>query len=263
MLTFGQNLAGSVFSTFAVMYGLACSLAPKRTARLFYGYDEKDKGNNVRVGKFLMRLMGAITCGLGLTAAFAIGSELEQLGHMPSLPALEHAIGIGLIPRLLFVMHSLFAGIPSSLRINKIDAWVSLVETSLFLFTVFSGKLVPEFAVNFEVAFCLLLGPLFFFKPSILFKEETPPSRHEKFMTRLAASYTIMSAVLLAALMHPAINALPSVGLTALTWVATLIHLTFVRKDVKECGSSVLAHIAMMASGLAVAAGGLRHYLVM
>ena len=81
-------------------------------------------------------------------------------------------------------------------------------------------------------------------------------------MTRMLASYSVMGAVLVAALQHSSINALPAVGLAASLWVASLIHLTFVRKDVEECGTSTPVHVLMMIIGTLVAIGGLQQYMV-
>lgn len=264
VLTFSQSLAGSAFSLLSVMYGIACGLAPGRTSRLLYGYDESDNNNSPDVGRFLMRLMGAMACGIGLTAAFAIAAELKVLGRVPTPESFTQAIGIGLFPRMLLIIPTLFTGMPSALRINRTDAVVALIHSAAFGMSMFTGKVVPPDSILYlEVAFHLLLGPLIFFRPSILFQPSTTPSRHEKFMTRLVASYSVMGAVLLIGLQRPDINALPATGMAAVTYVASLFHLIFVRKDVEQCGSSVPAHIAMMTIGSAVAVGGLRHFLVL
>lgn len=260
-LTFSQSLAGSAFSLLSVMYGIACGLAPVRTSRLLYGYDESDNANSSDVGRFLMRLMGAMACGIGLTAAFAIAAELKVLGRVPTPESFAHAIGIGLLPRMLMIVPTLFTGMPSALRINRTDAVVGLIHSAAFGISMFTGLVVPRDSVLcLEVAFHLLLGPLIFFRPAILFQPSTPPSRHEKFMTRLVASYSVMGAVMLMGLQRPDINALPAIGMAAVAYVASLIHLIFVRKDMKQCGS-VTAHIIMMIIGAAVAAEGLRHYI--
>ena len=265
VLTFTQNLAGSVFSTFSTIYGLACIVAPERTAHLFYGYDEVDESNGDGGGaRFLMRMMGSIACGIGLTSAFAIGAEIKAgLGKVPPPSTFDKSIGVGLIPRVLLVSYALVTGVPKNLRIVRKDAFVALLQTSLFIASMFTGKIVaPDSIILLEAAFHFLIGPLLFFKPSILFKDSGAPSKHEKFMTRMLASYSVMGAVLVASLQYPAINALPSIGLASVAWVASLVHFTFVRKDVKECGTSVPGHITMMAIGAAVAAGGLCDYLV-
>lgn len=269
-LTFGQNLAGSVFSTFATIYGLACITAPDQTAKLFYngyaGDDEVD--DDVSAGRFLMRLMGSVACGIGLTSAFAIGAEIKAgPGTIPSTETFDKSIGVGLVPRFFLILHTLiFSGsIPTNLRICGKDAVVALVQTCLFLWSMFAPNeagIRPDTIIFIEVAFHCLLGPLLFFKPSILFEESSAPSKHEKFMTRMLASYSVMGAVLVAALQHPSINALPAVGLAASLWVASLIHLTFVRKDVEECGTSTPVHVLMMIIGTLVAIGGLQQYMV-
>mmetsp|Transcript_10205 Transcript_10205/g.22897 ORF Transcript_10205/g.22897 Transcript_10205/m.22897 type:complete len:376 (-) Transcript_10205:36-1163(-) len=268
-LTFGQNLAGSAFSTFATIYGLACIVAPERTAHLFYGYDEDDSTNGDGVGRYLMRLMGSVTCGIGLTSAFAIGAEIKAgPGAIPSTATFDKSIGVGLVPRFLMLLQIVAAGVPSKLRMMTKDAVVALIQTALFLWSMFasgggsSGPMIqPDTIITLEVAFHILLGPLLFFKPSILFQESAPPSKHEKFMTRMLASYQVMGALLVGALQHPAINALPAVGLAAMVWVASLVHFTFVRKDVEECGTSTPAHVAMMIVGVLVAVFGLQQYL--
>ena len=269
-LTFGQNLAGSVFSTFATIYGLACITAPDQTAKLFYngyaGDDEVD--DDVSAGRFLMRLMGSVACGIGLTSAFAIGAEIKAgPGTIPPTETFDKSIGVGLVPRFFLILHTLvFSGsIPSNLRICGKDAVVALVQTCLFLWSMFAPNeagIRPDTIIFIEVAFHCLLGPLLFFKPSILFEESTTPSKHEKFMTRMLASYSVMGAVLVATLQHPSVNALPAVGLAASLWVASLVHLTFVRKDVEECGTSTPVHILMMIIGTLVAIGGLQQYMV-
>eukprot|EP00565_Helicotheca_tamesis_P003762 CAMPEP_0185723726 /NCGR_PEP_ID=MMETSP1171-20130828/469_1 /TAXON_ID=374046 /ORGANISM="Helicotheca tamensis, Strain CCMP826" /LENGTH=250 /DNA_ID=CAMNT_0028391473 /DNA_START=536 /DNA_END=1288 /DNA_ORIENTATION=- len=247
------------------MYGVACALSPLQTARFLYGYNEDDSStqkNNAKSGAFLMRMIGAITVGIGLTAAFAVGFELrEGKGSMPSSSSFHLAMGIGLIPRIVFLFYALFVTeIPSTLRMTKNDARILLLETIYILYSMFSGKGDPEIAVMIEVAFSLVFGPLFFFKPSVIYDADINPSRHEKLVIRLLASYAIMRGILSAGLAHPTTNALPAVGFTALAWVATLFHLTFVRKDVGECECSVPTHIAMMVGGVAVAVGGLHHY---
>ena len=269
-LTFGQNLAGSVFSTFATIYGLACITAPDQTAQLFYngyaGDDEVD--DDVSAGRFLMRLMGSVACGIGLTSAFAIGAEIKAgPGAIPSTETFDKSIGVGLVPRFFLILYTLvFSGsMPTNLRICGKDAVVALVQTSLFLWSMFAPNeagIRPDTIIFIEVAFHCLLGPLLFFKPSILFEESTAPSKHEKFMTRMLASYSVMGAVSVAALQHSSINALPAVGLAASLWVASLIHLTFVRKDVEECGTSTPVHVLMMIIGTLVAIGGLQQYMV-
>ena len=269
-LTFGQNLAGSVFSTFATIYGLACITSPDQTAKLFYngyaGDDEVD--DDVSAGRFLMRLMGSVACGIGLTSAFAIGAEIKAgPGTIPPTETFDKSIGVGLVPRFFLILHTLvFSGsIPTNLSICGKDAVVALVQTCLFLWSMFAPNeagIRPDTIIFIEVAFHCLLGPLLFFKPSILFEESTAPSKHEKFMTRMLASYSVMGAVLVAALQHPSVNALPAVGLAASLWVASLVHLTFVRKDVEECGTSTPVHILMMIIGTLVAIGGLQQYMV-
>lgn len=258
MITFGQNLAGSCFALLFTMYGFACGFAPKKSARLFYGYDDNDK----TTGTFIMRMIGSFACGIGLTAAFGIASEIEALGHLPTVPELRHAMGIGILPRIVFLLQSLFVEIPSILRLNRLGLGVALLESSLLAYSLLTGKLFPNVLIKLEISVGLVLGSLLFFKPSVFFKEDATPSKHENLFTRIAASYKLTTAVLWAALWNPNINAIPSVGLASLAWVATMVHMTFVRGDVEECGSSVMAHIAMMATGIAVAAGGLRHYLI-
>lgn len=268
-LTFGQNLAGSAFSTFSTIYGLACIAAPERTAHLFYGYDEDDSTNGDGVGRYLMRLMGSVACGIGLTSAFAIGAEIKAgPGAIPSTATFDKSIGVGLVPRFLLLLYTVVAGVPSNLRIVTKDSVVALIQTLFFAWSMFgnngttnSSPIQPDTIITLEVAFHILLGPLLFFKPSILFQESAPPSKHEKFMTRMLASYQVMGALLVGALQHPAINALPAVGLAAMVWVASLVHFTFVRKDVEECGTSTPVHIAMMIVGALVAVGGLQQYL--
>eukprot|EP00563_Minutocellus_polymorphus_P017653 CAMPEP_0197715660 /NCGR_PEP_ID=MMETSP1434-20131217/780_1 /TAXON_ID=265543 /ORGANISM="Minutocellus polymorphus, Strain CCMP3303" /LENGTH=357 /DNA_ID=CAMNT_0043299849 /DNA_START=49 /DNA_END=1122 /DNA_ORIENTATION=- len=267
-LTFGQNLAGSVFSTFATTYGLACIAAPDQTAKLFYnGYARDNEADDASVGRYLMRLMGSLACGIGLTSAFAIGAEIKAgPGTIPSTETFDKSIGVGLVPRLFLILHSLIlsSSIPTSLRICGKDAVVALVQTCLFLWSMFAPNeagIRPDTIIFLEVAFHVMLGPLLFFKPSVLFEDSAAPSKHEKFMTRMLASYSVMGAVLVAALQHPAINALPAMGLAATIWVASLLHLTFVRKDVEECGTSTPVHILMMIIGTLVAIGGLQQYL--
>ena len=110
-LTFGQNLAGSVFSTFATIYGLACIAAPDQTAQLFYngyaGDDEVD--DDVSAGRFLMRLMGSVACGIGLTSAFAIGAEIKAgPGAIPSTETFDKSIGVG---HLVVLIERLFVDV--------------------------------------------------------------------------------------------------------------------------------------------------------
>jgi hypothetical protein len=305
VLTFGQNLAGSVFSTSAIMYGLACGLAPLRAASFFYGYNndphkhattiqqEQQANTNMNSStstvKYLVRLLGSLACGLGLTATFAIGSELQVLGHMPSLAVLEHAIGIGLVPRFVFCIHSLWLHnkhdrIPSTLRIHRKHVLLFAFETAVLICMAVTGRPTPAFcelALLLEVAFCALLGPVLFLQPSLLFrnKDHRPKDKyksksssslalsfHDTLFVRLVASYMMMSSVLMACLIHPSINALSSVGLTALTWVATLIPMIFFENfpsnDDNAHKRSLLVHMVMISCGLAVAAGGLRHYLI-
>mmetsp|Transcript_55530 Transcript_55530/g.166476 ORF Transcript_55530/g.166476 Transcript_55530/m.166476 type:complete len:358 (+) Transcript_55530:113-1186(+) len=263
VLTFSQNLSGSAFSLLSVIYGIACGLAAGRTSHFLYGYDESDKANSPDVGHFLMRLMGTIACSIGLTAVFAIAAELKVLGRVPTSENFAHAIGIGLIPRMLLIVPTLFTGMPSALRINRTDAVVAFIHNVAFGMSMLIGKVIPPDSVMWlEVAFHLLLGPLIFFRPALLFQPSSPPSRHEKFMTRLVASYSVVGAILLMGLQHPDINALPAIGMAAIAYVASLIHLIFIRKDIKHCESSVTAHIVMMTIGAAVATGGLRHFLV-
>eukprot|EP00550_Attheya_septentrionalis_P008205 CAMPEP_0198297906 /NCGR_PEP_ID=MMETSP1449-20131203/38815_1 /TAXON_ID=420275 /ORGANISM="Attheya septentrionalis, Strain CCMP2084" /LENGTH=403 /DNA_ID=CAMNT_0043999011 /DNA_START=86 /DNA_END=1297 /DNA_ORIENTATION=+ len=295
VLTFGQNLAGSVFSTSAIMYGLACGLAPLRAAHFFYGYNphthetiqEQATSTSTRTGKYLVRLLGSLACGLGLTATFAIGSELQVLGHMPSLAVLEYAIGIGLVPRFVFAIHSMLLhhGIPSTLRIRRKHVLLFTLETAVLMYMAVMGRPTPafvEWALLLEVAFCALLSPVLFFQPSVLFRKDLPNndnkksksvsssslalSFHDTLFVRLVASYMMMSSVLMACLTHPSINALPSVGLTALTWVVTLIPMIFFQNaafnDDNIHKRSLLVHMIMISCGLAVAAGGLRHYLI-
>ena len=268
-LTFGQNLAGSVFSTFATIYGLACIAAPDETAKLFYnGYSGDNEVDDASVGRYLMRLMGSLTCGIGLTSAFALGAEIKAgPGTIPSTETFDKSIGFGLVPRLFLILHSLIlsSSMPKNLRICGKDAVVALVQTCLFLWSMFAPNeagIRPDTIIFLEVAFHIMLGPLLFFKPSVLFEDSSAsPSKHEKFMTRMLASYSVMGAVLVAALQHPAINALPAVGLAASVWVASLAHLTFVRKDVEECGTSTPVHVLMMIVGTLVAIGGLQQYV--
>ena len=267
-LTFGQNLAGSVFSTFATIYGLACIAAPDQTARLFYnGYSGDNEVDDASVGRYLMRLMGSLACGIGLTSAFALGAEIKAgPGIIPSTETFDKSIGVGLVPRFILISLSLISSsIPKNLRICSKDAVVALVQTCLFLWSMFDPNeagIRPDTIIFLEVAFHVMLGPLLFFKPSVLFEDSSAsPSKHEKFMTRMLASYSVMGAVLVAALQHPAINALPAVGLAASVWVASLFHLTFVRKDVEECGTSTPVHVLMMVVGTLVAIGGLQQYI--
>lgn len=268
-LTFGQNLAGSVFSTFSTIYGLACITAPDQTAKLFYnGYAGENEADDTSVGRFLMRLMGSLACGIGLTSAFAIGAEIKAgPGTIPSTETFDKSIGVGLVPRLFLILHSLIvpSSIPTNLRICGKDAVVALVQTCLFLWSMFAPNeagIRPDTIIFLEVTFHVLIGPLLFFKPSILFEDSRPPSKHEKFMTRMLASYSVMGAVLVAALQHSAINALPAVGLAAALWVASLVHLTFVRKDVEECGTSTPVHVLMMIIGTLVAIGGFQQHIL-
>ena len=59
-----------------------------------------------------------------------------------------------------------------------------LIQTALFAWSMFAsdggsgGPMIqPDTIIALEVAFHILLGPLLFFKPSILFQESAPPSK--------------------------------------------------------------------------------------
>jgi len=116
----------------------------------------------------------------------------------------------------------------------------------------------------------ILLGPFLFFLPDQLFRSShaTDVLPEERFLTRLLGMFVTMSGVLTAALQSSQFNALPSVGLTALTWAIGLLYIIFVSGDapapsVQNYNRFVLVHLGMISAGFAVASGGLRHYLVM
>eukprot|EP00591_Stephanopyxis_turris_P012263 CAMPEP_0195530036 /NCGR_PEP_ID=MMETSP0794_2-20130614/32757_1 /TAXON_ID=515487 /ORGANISM="Stephanopyxis turris, Strain CCMP 815" /LENGTH=311 /DNA_ID=CAMNT_0040661441 /DNA_START=178 /DNA_END=1113 /DNA_ORIENTATION=+ len=280
--TFGENLSGSVFSLSSLMYGVACAIYPRGIASLLYDHDKEriipKRWRRIEVAesedsesiKFLMRLIGSIMTGIGLTATFSVGYELEVLGKMPSSRNMHRSIGIGMIPRVMLIIRYLFfRDPPTSVMFmeNKALWWAGLFETLLFIYSVFvdESSIIGAAIVKSEVASSLVLGMLFFLSPSALFKDSSASSvtKHERLLTRLAALYTVMNAVFMASIHYPSINAHPAIGLAALTWAAGQFFMTFVSNDFNECECPVPVSVAVIIGSLAVAAGGLRSYLIL
>ena len=283
--SFGQSLSGQVFSFASVIYGIACSIAPKGCAKLFYGINLENNEENEQVScslaehnriVFLMKMIGFVTLGLGLTSSFAIASDLELFDNDNNVVlSFYKAIGIGLLPRFLFLINQVLLPTSNvgSTVITKTDLWVCFVETALFLLSIYGAMtkntaitITPDFPILLEATLCFLFAPILFFRPKLLF-DGPNVSKYEKLLTRLLATYLLSSAVLISSLKfldgtNPHTTAaIEAIGFTALIWVASLVHITFIRKDVLEFKSSFHSHVIMIGIGLAVSTGGLYSFL--
>ena len=287
VLSFTENLSGSIFSFLSILYGAACAIDPRGTARILYGHAKMRKTKEQQPAKkgkaivevvddddtikFLMRCIGAIMAGVGLTSAFSVASELKVLGQMTPKSSLHHAIAIGLIPRaLLSFWYAFVRPTNVSQRIRFYDAkslWVgTLVETLVLIGSVFKYiQISPNVIIGSEILVSLVHGIVVFFDPSLVFQpsvvKEKGVTNHERLLTRLAAIYTLMSGVLILALHHPNVNAFPAIGLTALTYALSQSFLTFGSKDVIQCGCSAGWSVSMIVLAVIVGIGSLRNHV--
>ena len=279
MLTFGQNLSVQVFSFLLVLNGLSCCIAPRKMLR-WYGLNELDTRAEddeeeelpTDATMILMQAIAAITTGIGLTAAFAVACEMRALGHMPQQIGFHKAMGYGLVPSVIIaprIILDMWKANTNKLRFNMFQVIANYVLAIISLQSLCQG-INPVLTVNSMVLESILLGPFLLFIPQKLFRSSHTADvlPEERFLTRLLGMFITMSGVLTATLQSHQLNALPSVGLTALTWAIGLLYIIFVSEDapartVQNYNRFVLVHLGMISAGFAVATSGLRHYLIM
>jgi hypothetical protein len=302
-----ENISASLFSFVAILYGFACGIAPRGTARVLYGHHKTNnhqalnsmagqrkkkvkknmpmaKNEDDDTVKFLMRIISGIATGMGLTAAFSIAAELKGLGIIAPKQSLQHAIGIGLIPRAVLTLSYAFLKDLGSVtdRIHLLGASkngkgffaLTLVETLLLIASVFSWINIPflsaDDVVLGEIIICCLSGLVLFIFPGIMFKTKSIESKggmvtpHERLLTRLVAVYLLMSGPLALALHMPSINAFPAVGVATLSYVVFQFLLQFASSDMTCTGEHSAAwSVGMMILALFISAGTLWNYVAL
>jgi len=286
-LQFYENLSGSVFSFSTILYGMACSVDPRGTAKILYGHQKTkpyhgkkkkfvEENEDDATVKFLMRIIGTITTGMGLTAGFSIASELKVLGSIAPKDSLQHAIAAGLIPRaFLALSYSLLkdSGVSNRIKVGKVGGKLifaaTFVETVLLIASVFSSAslpfLSPGTVIKAETVISCLSGVVLFFFPGLIFDTKSIDviTPHERMLTRLVAVYLLMSGPLNLALQMPSINSFPAVGVAALSYVVHQFLLQFASSDMKCAVAASKWSLSMILIAALVSAGTLWNYIAL
>jgi hypothetical protein len=190
---------GSIFSFVCLLYGAACAIDPRGTARLLYGHEKMapekvgQNNNNNRATKrrealikptttttpnaddsstikFLMRSMGSTVFGLGLMAAFSISLDSNQRSKGTSTSYFP-AMAIGFLPRSLLYFWYAFIKAPTLLQYTNshkkrsAENLTSLVWVTAFLISLMSVLQVswrPPSTISVPYGMALLLTPIAF-----------------------------------------------------------------------------------------------------
>ena len=271
LLTVGSELTGMSFAIVTFLKGVICVIKPNLILKAL-GIRDKDRegdGEPVTPIEFMLSILGTLSLAIGLTAGLALRSELSLLGEVPSPRSISRCIGIGVVPYILSIPRFLaMKAWPSKLAVNRkknvVGGWIiSMVVWYLVLFQN-GDPWLPLFVLTSHAA---ILGPVLLQNPTALFKtmskdEKVTISPEESVVGRLIGVYSCMYAVLLITLRNPLMNALPSVGLTALTGSIATLYMLYGTKDFESSGASSDICLAASAIGLAVASVGLRHFLI-
>jgi hypothetical protein len=188
---------GSIFSFVCLLYGAACAIDPRGTARLLYGHEKiapEKVGQNSIINnratkrrealikststipnsddsstiKFLMRSMGSTIFGLGLMAAFSISLDSN---HRSKGTATSYfpAMAIGFVPRSLLYFWYAFIKAPtlqySHYHKNSTENPTSLVWVTVFLISLMYILQVswrPPSTMSVPYGMALLLTPIAF-----------------------------------------------------------------------------------------------------
>jgi hypothetical protein len=302
-------ISASIFSFFCILYGAACAIDPRGTARVLYGHDKQQQqqqqrsssvlrwGNSKATSssdsnddatiKFLMRFIGSIVSGIGLTSAFSVAYDIKSFGTTTTSSTAniyDPAIGIGFLPRAILFFWYAFVKQPN-IRSTS-NTHLQLYDTKLIWISTFSATLayigialnyinLSSSTINYFVMVVgSILSSLFacycgmpvqlFTKKQQQQQQQTTMTKHETLLTRLVVMYASMSSVLIFALLYLSpklVNnnaSFPAIGLAAITYALSQCYLTFISKDVVKCGCSAGWSVSMIALALLVGLGSLK-----
>ena len=284
IVTFGSSFSLHLFAfamvAIGILYGadpnkaLACYGISEKVIMIGQEDEQKESSNDLLQMHFLSKMVASHLIAIGITSAFAITCETLAHGRLPTKHTFHKAIGIGIMPTAFPFLIEIFQNMRLHKRENKSvfhHSFQPLAALSLVIFSTISllKPYRPVIAVNLLVLRNMLIGALLLARPKVLF--QSPPAEMRTFyLSRLLSVLLVTHGILLAGLQSPLTNAMPSVGYAGMIMAVGLAMITNrIKKEVSIKGTPkslpqefYYAHFISIAIGFGVAAGGLRHFLL-